>query len=234
MRPDINWLQNLPDTRLMAEMSLWSADLMHMADEMQRIERFTDIYHIDVADGAFSPALLFFPDLVAAIRKNTAKPIHVHLMVADAILESQIDQFAEAGADLISVHAENSNADAALAKIAGHKLLSGLVLQVHTPVSAAIPFLGRISFLTLLGTAIGVKGQGLDPAANGRLSQARALIANQNAHRIVLAADGGIREHTVTGLCNAGAQTIVMGSLAMNAPDLPARMAWVHAQRLAV
>ena len=234
MRPDINWLQNLPENRLMAEMSLWSADLMRMADEMERIERFTDIYHIDVADGAFSPALLFFPDLVAAIRKKTNKPIHVHLMVADAILESQVDQFVEAGADLISVHAENRNADAALAKIANAKLLAGLVLQVHTPVNAANPFLGRISFLTLLGTAIGVKGQGLDPAANGRLSQARALIASQSKHRIVLAADGGIREHTVPGLCNAGAQTIVMGSLAMNAPDLPARMAWVHAQHMAV
>ena len=233
MRPDINWLQNLPENRLMAEMSLWSADLMRMADEMERIERFTDIYHIDVADGAFSPALLFFPDLVAAIRKKTNKPIHVHLMVADAILESQVDQFVEAGADLISVHAENRNADAALAKIANAKLLAGLVLQVHTPVNAANPFLGRISFLTLLGTAIGVKGQGLDPAANGRLSQARALIASQSKHRIVLAADGGIREHTVPGLCNAGAQTIVMGSLAMNAPDLPARMAWVHAQHMA-
>ena len=233
MRPDINWLQNLPENRLMAEMSLWSADLMRMADEMERIERFTDIYHIDVADGAFSPALLFFPDLVAAIRKKTNKPIHVHLMVADAILESQVDQFVEAGADLISVHAENRNADAALAKIANAKLLAGLVLQVHTPVNAANPFLGRISFLTPLGTAIGVKGQGLDPAANGRLSQARALIASQSKHRMVLAADGGIREHTVPGLCNAGAQTIVMGSLAMNAPDLPARMAWVHAQHMA-
>ena len=233
MRPDINWLQHLPENRLMAEMSLWSADLMRIADEMERIERFTDIYHIDVADGAFSPALLFFPDLVAAIRKKTNKPIHVHLMVADAILESQVDQFVEAGADLISVHAENRNADAALAKIANAKLLAGLVLQVHTPVNAANPFLGRISFLTLLGTAIGVKGQGLDPAANGRLSQARALIASQSKHRIVLAADGGIREHTVPGLCNAGAQTIVMGSLAMNAPDLPARMAWVHAQHMA-
>ncbi len=228
MRSDNNWLQNLPGNRLVAEMSLWSADLMRLADEMDRIERFTDIYHVDVADGVFSPALLFFPDLVAAIRKKTAKPIHVHLMVEDAILETQIDQFAEAGADLISVHAENSNAGAALAKITGHGLLAGLVLQVHTPVSAANRFLGRISFLTLLGTAIGVKGQGLDSAANDRLSQARALIASHNTHRIVLAADGGIREHTVPGLCNAGAQTIVMGSLAMNAPDLSARMAWVH------
>lgn len=229
MKPPANWLDALPKNRLMAEMSLWSADLIRMADEIDRIEPFTDIYHIDVADGTFSPALLFFPDLVAAIRKKTTKPLHVHLMVADNILEAQVDQFAEAGADLISVHAENKNADAALAKIAGFGLKSGIVLQVHTPVSAAAPFLDRINILTLLGTAIGVKGQGLDPTANGRLTEAAGLISKAK-HRIVLAADGGIREHTVPGLRAAGAETIVMGSLAMNAPDLAARMAWVHAQ----
>ena len=95
-------------------MSLWSADLGRLADDIRRVEAFTDIFHIDVADGHFSPALLFFPDLVAVARRATAKPLHVHLMVADAILQSQVEQFADAGADLISVHAENANAAAAL------------------------------------------------------------------------------------------------------------------------
>ena len=92
----------------MAEMSLWSADLGRLADDIRRVEAFTDIFHIDVADGHFSPALLFFPDLVAVARRATAKPLHVHLMVADAVLTSQVEQFADAGADLISVHAENA------------------------------------------------------------------------------------------------------------------------------
>lgn len=228
MKPPSNWLEALPKTRLMAEMSLWSADLAAVGSEIARVETFTDLFHIDVADGHFSPALLYFPDLAAAVRKRTAKPLHVHLMVSDAILFAQIEQFAEAGADLISVHAENANAAEGLERIAALGLQAGVVLQVHTPVAAAAAFLPRIRFLTLLGTAIGVKGQGLDPAACGRLAQARQM-AGAGA-RIVLAADGGIREHTVPDLRRAGAETIVMGSLAFGAADLAGRMAWVHGQ----
>lgn len=229
-RPPEDWLERLPGDRLMAEMSLWSADLGRLADDIARIEPFTDIFHIDVADGHFSPALLFFPDLVAVVRRVTAKPLHVHLMIADDALVAQVEQFADAGADLISVHAENGNAAAALDAIRGRALKSGIVLQLHSPVAAAEPFLDRIDMLTLLGTRIGVKGQGLDAEAGPRLGQACALLAKRGtSRRIVLAADGGIREHTVPGLRMAGAETIVMGSLAFGAADLAERMAWVHA-----
>jgi ribulose-phosphate 3-epimerase len=228
-RPPRDWLERLPRDRLLAEMSLWSADLGRLADDVRRVEPFTDIFHIDVADGHFSPALLFFPDLVAVARRATAKPLHVHLMVADSVLQGQIEQFAEAGADLISVHAENAEAAAAIDAIAGRGLQAGIVLQLHSPVAAAAPFLDRVAMLTLLGTRIGVKGQGLDPQAEPRLSEARALIASSAPkQRVVLGADGGIREHTVPGLRGAGAETIVMGSLAFGAADLAGRIAWVR------
>ena len=110
-------------------------------------------------------------------------------------------------------------------------LKSGVVLQLHTPVADAQKFLPHIDMLTLLGTRIGVKGQGLDAEANGRLQQARALVKSHNQQRIIVAADGGIRDNTVPGLRAAGAQTIVMGSLAFGAPDLAQRMAWVHRQQ---
>ena len=101
------WFAALPRTRLLAEFSLWSADLAALADDVRRVDPFVDLYHVDVADGRFAPSFLFFPDQVARIRKLTAKPIHVHLMVEDDIVLAQIRQFAEAGADLITVHAEN-------------------------------------------------------------------------------------------------------------------------------
>ena len=231
MKPDARWLTALPTNRLLAEYSLWSADLVNIGAEIARVDAHVDIYHIDVSDGHFTPALLYFPDLVAACRKVTAKPFHVHLMVSDAILLDQITQFAEAGADLVSVHAEHPNADQALALIHSLGLQAGIVLQLHTPVAEAARWLNRISMLTLLGTRIGVKGQGLDPQAEPRLTEAQAMItASGQKHRIILAADGGIREHTVPGLYRAGGETIVMGSLAFNAPDLDARMAWVHGQ----
>lgn len=230
-RPSKTWLDDLPTHRLLAEMSLWSADLGAIAADTKRVEPHTDIYHVDVADGHFSPALLYFPDLLVAVRKATAKPLHVHLMVDDKVLLSQTDQFIEAGADLISVHVENAHAMEALAMVRKAGLKSGVVLQLHTPVDAAKKFLPHIDMLTLLGTRIGVKGQGLDAEANGRLQQARALVKSHNQQRIIVAADGGIRDNTVPGLRAAGAQTIVMGSLAFGAPDLAQRMAWVHRQQ---
>jgi ribulose-phosphate 3-epimerase len=227
-RPKADWLDMLPRQRLLAEYSMWSADLTRLADDLARITPHADILHIDVADGHFAPALLFFPDLVARLRDQTALPIHIHLMIADAVLLSQIDQFAEAGADLISLHAENANATEGLDRIATHGLKAGLVLRVETPVVRAAPWLHRLGMLTLLGTAIGVKGQGLDPTATARLTEAKGLIAAAG-RRVVLAADGGIRDTTVPLLRAAGAETVVMGSLAFGAPDLGARMRWLHA-----
>lgn len=226
-RPNTNWMDHLPANRLIAEFSVWSADLVRLADDMARIRPHADILHIDVADGVFAPAFLFFPDLVARIRDVSDLPIHVHLMVDDAVLISQVAQFAEAGADLISVHAENANAAEALDLIETSGLKSGMVLRVETPVEQVAPWVGRLDFLTLLGTAIGVKGQGLDPAATTRLGQARKIIAG-TGRRTVLAADGGIRDTTVPLLRSAGAETVVLGSLAFGAPDLGDRMAWLH------
>jgi ribulose-phosphate 3-epimerase len=218
------WFSALPRNRLIAEYSMWSANLLRLEDDLVRIKGHAEVLHIDVADGHFAPALLFFPDQVAAMRKVSAIPIHVHLMVADGVLISQIDQFAEAGADLISIHAENRNADEALAFIAATGKLAGMVLRVETPVAVVGPYLDRLNFLTLLGTAIGVKGQGLDASACDRLREAKSMISTRN---IVLAADGGIREHTVPELRKAGAETVVLGSLAFGAADLGARMGWL-------
>jgi ribulose-phosphate 3-epimerase len=228
--PSQTWLETLPRNRLIAEYSLWSADLARFEDDIRRTDAHADIYHIDVADGHFAPSLLFFPDLVARLRKLTDRPFHVHLMVADDVLLSQIDQFAEAGADLISVHAENGAVAAeALERIRALGRAAGIVLRIETPVATLAPFLGAVRFVTLLGTAIGVKGQSLSDEACPRLAEAARLIAGAGrAGAITLAADGGIRENTVPRLRAAGAETVVLGSLAFGAPDLAARTAWLH------
>ena len=203
---------------------------MRIADDVARVDDHVDIYHADVADGHFSPAMLLFPDLISQIRPLTERPIHVHLMVADNALANQIDQFAAAGADIISIHAENADVRTALDRIAAKGLAAGLVLQLHTPVASIQSHLDRLAMLTLLGTKMGIKGVGLDPQAEDRLREARGMIAATDGQTL-LAADGGIRDHTVPGLREAGADTIVMGSLAFGAEDLPGRMAWVHAQQ---
>jgi ribulose-phosphate 3-epimerase len=226
-KPAPDWIEKLPSNRLIAEFSMWSADLLRLADDLARIAPYADMLHIDVADGHFAPAFLFFPDQVAKLREATAIPIHVHLMVADTILLSQIDQFADAGADLISLHVENAAiAGTALDRLAERGVAAGMVLRLETPVGQAARWLPRLDMLTLLGTAIGVKGQGLSPLACDRLGEAKSLI-DATGRRIVLAADGGIRDTTVPQLRSAGAETVVLGSLAFGAPDLGARMNWL-------
>lgn len=105
-RPDANWLETHPKNRLIAEFSVWSADLGALRADLARVEPHVDMLHLDVSDGHFTATLLFFPDQIAALRKATPKPMPVHLMVTGAVLMSQIEQFAEAGADLISIHGE--------------------------------------------------------------------------------------------------------------------------------
>lgn len=229
-KPASNWIDALPSTHTIAEFSMWSANLADLAGELARIHDHADILHVDVADGVFAPAFLFFPDLVAAMRQLTDKPIHVHLMVDDGVLLSQIEQFIEAGSDLISFHLENlALAEQAFKLLDDAGVAAGMVLRVETPVVGVASYLDRLRFVTLLGTAIGVKGQGLDSNAFDRLLEAKGLIEKANLnHRVVLAADGGIREHTVPELVKAHAETVVLGSLAFGAPDLGERMAWLR------
>jgi ribulose-phosphate 3-epimerase len=127
---------------------------------------------------------------------------------------------------MISVHAEVLDpAGRVLDLIHDRGLAAGIVLRSGTDVAVAAPWLDRVAFLTLLGTEIGVKGQSLSPEAPSRLRHARSLA---DAHGVVLAADGGIRETTVPLLRAAGADTVVLGSLAFGAADLARQMAWLR------
>lgn len=230
--PQPGWFDRLPTDRPIAEFSVWSADLLQIGADLRRIAPHADLLHIDVADGHFAPAFLFFPDLLARVRAASDAPVHVHLMVEDSILAAQIDQFADAGADVITVHAECASvATGALDHIRRRGCIPGLVLRVETPVATLQPYLEQISFITLLGTAIGVKGKGLHEDALDRLREARAMVKAAGLDgRIRVIADGGIRHETVPLLRAAGAEGVVLGSLAFGDADLDARMVWLAAQ----
>ena len=103
-------------SRLYADVSVWSADLSCLGAEIQRVDAFVDGFHFDVCDAHFVPGLLFFPDLIAALRPLTGRPFHVHLMVENPL--DLIDGFIQAGADRITVHCDiGSRAIAAIQKI---------------------------------------------------------------------------------------------------------------------
>lgn len=223
----MNFWSRFPDNRLLAEASLWSADFTRLGEEIERVDAHVDLYHFDASDAHFVPGLLFFPDLVAALRPLTRRPFHVHLMTDDPL--SLVDDFADAGADMITVHAENGpRVPAALEKITRRGLAAGLAFGVDMPLASLASSLETISVVLLMGTPMGVKGKDLSPLAAQRITEARAILARHGADKTVkIESDGGIRTTTIAALCEAGTQLIVMGSLAFQSKDIAGAMAWV-------
>jgi len=215
------WSQ-LPRDRLLADVSLWSADLGNLETDVRRLSPWADSFHLDAADGHFVPSLLFFPDLIRAIRPHTVVPFHVHLMAEQPSLLA--GEFLDAGADLLTVHIETGEreAGAAMEQALRRGCGAGVALKLETPVRAVAPYLDAVEVIILLGTEVGVKGRGLAERACDRLREARSLLREHAKGNVRLMADGGIRAHTVSELCAAGADAIVPGSLVFQSADLEA------------
>ncbi|MCW5853118.1 MAG: ribulose-phosphate 3-epimerase [Anaerolineae bacterium] len=218
---------SLPTDRLLLDFSLWSADLTRLAEEIQRTAPYADLYHLDVADAHFVPGLLFFPDLVAALRPLTVRPFHVHLMADQPA--RLIDDFVAAGADILTVHLElgPSVADR-LHQIRDAGCRAGLAVALETPIEDVRHYLQGLDVIVMMGTALGIKGVGLSPDAAPRLRAMRALLKAAEATHVRLLADGGIRPQTVPVLRAAGADGIVPGSLVFKSEALAETVAWLR------
>ncbi len=200
--------------------SLWSADLGNLAAEMRRVEPFSDRWHLDVADGHYVHNLLFFPDLVAQLRKHSALPFEVHLMVTDP--SSWIDPFIEAGADIIIFcHDASPTPLKLLQTIRGRGKQAGVSLLIDEPIELLEPLWPQLDVLTIVGTAMGIKGAGMDPRVPEKIRQARQII-QERALPCIVEADGGIRRETVPLMAKAGVDFIVPGSLMFreNPPEM--------------
>lgn len=191
--------------------SLWSADLGNLAAEMKRVEPFTERWHLDVADGHYVKNLLFFPDLIAQLRKHSTKPFEVHLMVTDPM--GWIDPFVEAGADIIIFCFDAvKNPGEVLQAIKSRGKKAGVSLLISEPLAVVEPFWSDLDVLCVVGTAMGIKGAGMDAGVPGKIKHARDLITGRGL-ATEIEADGGIRRETVPLLKMAGADYIVPGSL---------------------
>jgi ribulose-phosphate 3-epimerase len=219
---------HLPNDRLLIDVSLWSADLANLEGAVRRLSRWADSFHLDAADGHFVPNLLFFPDLIRAIRPHTDVPFHVHLMAEHPA--ALAGEFLDAGADLLTVHVENGEreAGAAIEQALRRGRGAGVTLRLDTPVCAVLPYLNSVEVVILLGTQVGVKGCDLAPTACERLREARTLLKEHGRRKVRLVADGAIRTHTVPALYAAGADAIVPGSLVFQSADLAATFAWLR------
>jgi ribulose-phosphate 3-epimerase len=204
--------------------SLWSADLANLEAEMKRVEPFSERFHLDVADGHYVPNLLFFPDLVKALRLHSRLPFEVHLMTMRPL--DWIEPFVEAGADCFILCFDTLGAPAAaIDRVRSYDKQVGFSLLIGEPVEAAEPYLDQLDVLTLIGTAMGIKGASMHASLPAKISRARELIAKLGAPAVV-EADGGIRRETVPLMAEAGVDMIVPGSL-MFQDDPPRMRQWL-------
>jgi len=201
--------------------SLWSADLANLGSEIRRVEPYSERFHLDVADGHYVKTMLFFPDQVKALRAHTRVPFEVHLMVTNPL--DWIDPFIEAGADgfifcLDSM--QNTREVLSAARAAGKS--AGISMLITEPLELLEPYWEEFDLLTVLGTAMGIKGASMDSSVPQKVSDARQIILRRGL-KMEIEVDGGIRRESVPLIHSAGADWIVPGSLMFKEDPLTMR-----------
>ncbi|WP_420208332.1 ribulose-phosphate 3-epimerase [Candidatus Electronema sp. JC] len=206
---------------MMIAPSILSADFSRLGEEIRAVEAAgAEVIHIDVMDGHFVPAITIGPLVVKAARKATKLPLDVHLMITDP--DKYIQDFAEAGADWITVHAETCvhlhrtlNAIRSLGKKAG------AVLNPATPLSALEHVLEEVDLVMLMSVNPGFGGQSFIPSTLGKCRKLRAMLDEANP-AAGIEIDGGISPKTIKAMAEAGANIFVAGSAVYGQPDYAA------------
>ncbi len=191
--------------------SLLSADFGRLADEIRAAEKAgADLLHVDVMDGRFVPNITIGPPVVAAIRKAATLPLDVHLMIVEP--EKYIEDFARAGADVITVHAEaTDHLQRAVARIRELGKKAGVALNPGTSLSAAEWVLTDVDMVLLMTVNPGFGGQAYIPSMTGKIELLRAQLSRAGL-AVDIEVDGGIKEDNVARVVKAGANVIVSGS----------------------
>ena len=201
--------------------SILSANFATLGEDIRKVEEAgAQLIHVDVMDGHFVPNITIGPPVVKSIRKATKLPLDVHLMISDP--DKYIPAFVEAGADMVTVHAEATvHLDRTLNFIRSQKVGVGVSINPATPVSTIQHALGLADMLLIMTVNPGFGGQKFIPYTLEKVREARQVIENRR-YRCVIEVDGGIDSDTLPDVVRAGAEVLVAGSAIFNAPD-PAR-----------
>ncbi|MCO4471505.1 ribulose-5-phosphate 3-epimerase [Streptococcus infantarius subsp. infantarius] len=203
--------------------SILAADYANFASELKHIEETSAEYvHIDIMDGQFVPNITFGADVVASMRKHSKLVFDCHLMVVNP--ERFVDAFAQAGADIMTIHAESTlHIHGALQKIKKAGMKAGVVINPGTPVSAIEPVLSLVDQVLIMTVNPGFGGQAFIPEMLEKVQKV-AKIRDEKGYDFDIEVDGGVDNKTIKACYQAGANVFVAGSYLFKASDLTAQV----------
>jgi len=204
--------------------SILSADFARLADEVKRVEEGgADLLHIDVMDGHFVPNLTVGPPIVESLRQVTKLPLDVHLMITNA--DAFIAEFAEAGADYLTVHVEACpHLHRTVQAIKERGVKAGVTLNPATSLVALEEIVADVDLVLIMSVNPGFGGQKFIPSVLSKIVRARQLIDDTKSSAL-LEVDGGIKVENAAEVVTAGADILVSGSAIFCDTDYAATIA---------
>lgn len=199
--------------------SILSADFGCLANELSRAKDFgCDMIHFDVMDGHFVPNISYGIPVLKSIKKYSALPMDVHLMISEPL--KYIEGFANAGADIITFHVEaDGDPSKTIDAIHARGLKAGISVKPNTPVSSVYPWLDKLDMILVMTVEPGFGGQGF---IYDTLDKIKALREKLNSVGLTtdIEVDGGISDKTVDKVTEAGANVLVSGSYLFGAENM--------------
>ena len=208
------------ESRAMGKLSvsILSADLAHLADQVKLVEPHADAIHIDIMDAHFAPPITFGPVVVASLRPVTELVLHGHLMVD--VPEAQFDELAQAGMDIVSFHVEAVDDPApVIRKARGAGMRVGMTVSPETPVEELYPYLEDLDDVMVMSVHAGWAGQRFIPEALPKLETLRAEL-DRRGRSIDIEIDGGVKFDNAKRCVDAGANVLVVASGIYHAGDV--------------
>jgi ribulose-phosphate 3-epimerase len=199
--------------------SILAADFGALRDQIGIVERAgADLIHVDVMDGRFVPNITIGPVVVQALRRSTALPLDVHLMIEEP--DRYLKAFADAGASRLTVHVEAvPHLHRTIHAIKDLGLAAGVAVNPATPIAVLEDIVSDLDQILVMSVNPGFSGQTFIARTESKLRAARALVA-QSASGALIAVDGGIDTTTVGRVVAAGATLLVAGNAVFGATDV--------------
>ena len=194
-----------------------SADFLHLEKDVEMVNRYADLFHLDVMDGTFVPNISFGFPVVEAIAKKAAKPLDVHLMIVHP--EKYVERFAKVGAAMISFHYEAAleASGEVIDLIHSCGVKAGIVINPDCPVEKIFPYLDKVDFVLIMSVFAGFGGQKFIPESVGRIAAVQAQLDAIGRTDVPIEVDGGIAPDTAPAVIAAGASILVAGSAVFKA-----------------